>query len=46
MTDIFEAIMNAYRRVEARKAAERKVEAAMRVQEKRDRRRYPKKFDG
>jgi len=46
MHDIEAAIMDAYRRVEARKAAERKVEAAMRVQEKRDRRRYPKRFDG
>lgn len=44
MSDVLEAIMDAYRRVEARKAAERKIAAAMRAQDERDRRRYPKEF--
>jgi hypothetical protein len=45
VTDVYTAIMDAYRRVEARKTAERKIAAAMLAQDERDRRKYPRRFD-
>lgn len=44
VNNILEAIMDAYRRVEARKAAERKVAEAIRARNERDRRKYPRRF--
>ena len=45
MDDINAAIIEAYRRVETRKSAERKIAEAMRARDERDRRKYPKRFD-
>ena len=46
MTDILQAIMDAYRRVEARKVIERRTLAADRAQNEQDRRRYRRRIDG
>jgi hypothetical protein len=45
VTDIYTAIMDAYRRVEARKTVERKIAEAIRAKDERDRRRYPRRFE-
>lgn len=44
MSNIYDAIMDAYRRVEARKVAERLVAKAIQAQFERDRRKYPREF--
>ena len=44
MFDIKAAIMDAYRRVEARRAAERRIADAIRAQDERDRKKYLRRF--